>query len=798
MTPTETRLAILARGFRPVPIVTGRKFPGINDWQILCASSSAEDIATWPDRIRGHDGTGILCGEVIGLDIDIHDPARADAAECRAYEAFGFTPFRRTGAKGMLLIYRVDRGVIDWRGTEQFIMPDLAPEKREQVEIRGSSQQFVAFGTHPETGQPYKWHGATPADTHVSEAPAVTVEQLQDYLAGEAEALKAAGGQAVERASSQTRLATSIKDAASLAPPDAASPVALLEAMPNPLGFDRHSYVGVMLAAKGCIDGLEAAGRLNEGDAEAIRDAAVDWAERWEGYRGDNEEEKWESDWSTRDRNLAGWGSLLSHADRLGVDVSRYRLADAQREFPALPDEAPAAEPEVTLLEMTEDAAALAFAARYAGRFVFDHTDGKWFAFDPAVGWNKDQTRGISRAVRGFIRDARQQWGEEGSKAAAKIAFSTAVERACQSDAHMAVTRDIWDADPFVLGIPGGHVDLRTGATHPADPRAYVLRRAGVAPASGSHAPLWGRFLAEATGGDAQLERWLQRLAGYALTGDVSEEVLPFLYGPGGNGKGVFLHTLSAILGDYAYQAPADLFKADSRVNPEYHRAKLDGPRVVMASETEANTPLAESLVKEITGNEGKLNGRNPFGQVFEFRSKAKLLIVGNHAPRLRGKSAAMERRLRVVPFDKQPARRDLQLKDKLAAEYPAILRWAIEGCLAWQREGLGTCDAVAGASASYFEGQDAISEWLGERCYVGSGHKARSSELLGDHNAWLRGRGEPAVSAQEFKEALGQRPAIAYTRDKTGSTYRGVSLRTPDLRLADLGDGQQLALVKH
>src|SRR5262249_20234705 len=156
----------------------------------------------------------------------------------------------------------------------------------------------------------------------------------------------------------------------------------------------------------------------------------------------------------------------------------------------------------------------------------------------------------------------------------------------------------------------------------------------------GTAAPIWSRFLLEATRNDPEFVCWLQRWFGYALTGDVSEEMLAFVYGPGGNGKGVFLHTVSEIMGEYAYQAPATLFDAKSTgATRDYQLAKIDGARLVMASETDEGSQMAESLVKELTGKEGKINARHPYGRPFTFKSMAKLLIVGNHAPSLRGRS---------------------------------------------------------------------------------------------------------------------------------------------------------------
>ena len=210
---------------------------------------------------------------------------------------------------------------------------------------------------------------------------------------------------------------------------------------------------------------------------------------------------------------------------------------------------------------------------------------------------------------------------------------------------------------------------------------------------------------------------FLQRLCGYILTGVVNEEVLTFIYGEGGRGKGVFIRTITSILASYAVSMPIEVFTAKGQLNLEYYRARMNGPRLVTASETEAQATWAESQLKELTGNEAPLSARDPYGKPFDFHPRFKIVLVGNHAPKLHGRSAAMERRLRVVPFNHAPLEPDDHLKEKLEPERPAILRWMLDGCLAWQRHGLGSAPVIDAATSSYFEAQDIFGRWLEERC---------------------------------------------------------------------------------
>ncbi len=122
------------------------------------------------------------------------------------------------------------------------------------------------------------------------------------------------------------------------------------------------------------------------------------------------------------------------------------------------------------------------------------------------------------------------------------------------------MTVDVWDTDPWLLNTPSGIVDLQTGKMLPHDPEQYITKITAVAP--GGDCPRWLQFLDEITGGNVELQQFLQRVAGYSLTGSIREHALFFAYGTGGNGKGVFLNTLSAILADYAAVAPMESFIA--------------------------------------------------------------------------------------------------------------------------------------------------------------------------------------------------------------------------------------------
>ena len=424
--------------------------------------------------------------------------------------------------------------------------------------------------------------------------------------------------------------------------------------------------------------------------------------------------------------------------------------------------------------DYTEDALALAFSANFEHQLVHDHTNGKWFIWN-GCRWVSDERAKTLDMCREFVRAIRRN----GPIGMGKIAYIGAVLRAAGADPRMAVSQEVWDTNPMLLGVPGGVIDLATQTARIPQPSDFIGRQTLVAPAPiGAPAPLWFDFLNQLTNGDQAMQAFLQRLAGYLLTGDITEEVLTFFYGTGGNGKGVFLGALTAILHEYAVSVPIDVFTARSKVNLEYYRAVMSGARMVVASETEQGATWAESQIKEMTGNEAPLSARHPHGRPFTYIPQFKIVLVGNYAPKLRGRSPSMERRLRVVPCVNMPPKADPHLKDKLREEYPAILRWMLDGVALWQRDRLGTADAIKAATGAYFELQDAFSRWLEERCILSDTLMIKPGLLHADFVAWAKANGEDPVSTNDFAEMIDRAAGVKRVKLHGVRMVRGIGLQ--------------------
>jgi len=307
-----------------------------------------------------------------------------------------------------------------------------------------------------------------------------------------------------------------------------------------------------------------------------------------------------------------------------------------------------------------EDALALLFAEQNEGHFVFDHTRGQWFRWDGQV-WRPDADEYVLDCSRALIR----------SHKLGRIRTATSVERAARTDRRLARNHDSWNTDIYLLGTPGDVIDLRDGELLAPDAAYMINLSAGVRPApQGALHPLWSQFLSEATCNDVDLQRYLRQRAGYWLTGDTSREDFDFFYGPGGNGKGVFLKTISTILGEYALVAPISQFMVTRHDEHLCELARLAHARLVIASEPEENRTWAVGKIKQLTGNEGRIAARHMHQNFFEFWPRFKLVFVGNTKPRIASVDEALVRRLNLIPFQYQPATRDERLTCRPTARF--------------------------------------------------------------------------------------------------------------------------------
>lgn len=425
----------------------------------------------------------------------------------------------------------------------------------------------------------------------------------------------------------------------------------------------------------------------------------------------------------------------------------------------------------------SDEALALRFADNHAADLRYVAFWSRWFRYDGRV-WHSDNTLFAFDAVRRVCREAAAECDlQRMARAVASAKTVAAVERLAKADRRLAAPHDLWDRDDWILNTPDGVVDLRNGALRQHAVEDYATKITAVGPAAKTSCPRWSKFLKEITAGDSDLARFLQRMAGYALTGDVSAQALFFGHGGGANGKGTFTHTIAGILGDYHVTTPIETFTATSVDRHPTELADLRGARLVTANETESGRKWAESRIKTLTGGD-PVKARLMRQDFFTFMPQFKLLITGNHKPRLRSVDEAMRRRLNLIPFLVTiPAnKRDSSLEVKLKKEWPAILQWMIEGCLEWQRMGLAPPPAVTQATEEYLKAEDAFGLWMEDCCSRVPGAWTRSADLFGSWKQWATDANELVGGHNQFSQKLGEHGFRAVARHG-GRGFLGLAL---------------------
>ena len=334
--------------------------------------------------------------------------------------------------------------------------------------------------------------------------------------------------------------------------------------------------------------------------------------------------------------------------------------------------------------------------------------------------------------------------------------------------------------NPMLLNCPNGTIDLRTGVLGRHRRDDLITKMIPVPYNPTAQCPLWMNFLNQILGGDQAVIKFLQKAIGYSLTGSVQEKAMFVLYGIGDNGKTTLLETIRAMLGEYAGLAEIEVFMHRSQDSAKERTvADLHGKRFVTASESEEGQRFNESLIKRLTGM-GRLVGRRLYSNSFEFDPEFKLFLDANYKPTIRGTDNAVWNRIRLIPFTVSipKSEQDKELGRKLREELPGILAWAVQGCLKWRQEGLGSPTAVEQAGEAYRSEMDVIQEFLDECCEKKPGATTPPTDLYDAFSRWCKQRKEePIMASNAFGSRLEEKGYKA-GRNGTGRWRAGLTLK--------------------
>jgi putative DNA primase/helicase len=437
----------------------------------------------------------------------------------------------------------------------------------------------------------------------------------------------------------------------------------------------------------------------------------------------------------------------------------------------------------------------------YARRLVAVHRDQvryvpewrRWLTWD-GQRWADDTAGQVShlaaviarRVTESALDELRKADGEDDRKAAKrKLALALAHEREnavrgavaiAAATPRLVVTVDRLDADPHLLNVANGTLDLRTMTLRGHDPRDLITRAAVAAYRPEARSDRWEAFL-ETVQPDKVMRAYLARLIGLALEGRVTEHLLQVHYGNGSNGKTTFFEAVAWALGDYAAHADPELVVARRFEAHPTGVAALYGLRLALLPETDAGQALAEGTVKRLTGGD-QITARRMREDFWSFRPSHTFAMMTNHRPQVSGTDRGIWRRLKLVPWDVEipPAEQDPELYDELRGDADAILAWALAGYLDWAETGTGDPDEVTEATEAWRVESDALGRFIAQRCRVQPGRMIGSSKLFAVWMGWCEAENEPPGTLTAFASLM-KRQGFGNHRTARGMVWDGLDL---------------------
>ena len=461
-----------------------------------------------------------------------------------------------------------------------------------------------------------------------------------------------------------------------------------------------------------------------------------------------------------------------THDDSIKIDVSRV-------------------ESFLTDLPLTDYGNGEVFAALHAEKAKFDATSNVWRIWD-GTRWVEDKRMETGRLMISAIRQRRDAFNnmatatdEEAKikKAGWQFALScenypkaqSALKSAMMNEDIVTIPTD-YDKHKNIACAGEYTLDLEQCIARQSERKDMLTLKMGATFDKDADCPRWKRFISEVFPNDDELQRYIQRVAGYCLTGETKEQCFFILHGAGANGKSTFLNVLADVLGEYHTSIAARVLVGGKNDNePQWALAQCKGSRLLTMSETNEGMKLDEGLTKIATG-EDEIQCRVMRGMPFRYYPQFKLMLALNHLPRITGTDEGIWRRIHLIPFTESfKNRKDPNLKAVLYSEMSGILNWMLEGLVEWRKDGLNPPDIVKATTQAYRDDSDTFGQWVSECIQITND----SSDMLGSsvtYNAYVRWATGMNIRSPLSLVAWGRRieTQLRKTRTAQGIYYTG------------------------
>jgi len=450
----------------------------------------------------------------------------------------------------------------------------------------------------------------------------------------------------------------------------------------------------------------------------------------------------------------------------------------------------------LTALRTTEGGLASLFLLQSSGDVRYDNEEECWYVWSGSL-WERQPSRApdVQEAMKSSIhwifqeaakisnKDRRKSMLKWGSNCDRKAVIKGAIDLA-SSDKRIRVATEDLDQNAYLLGTKSGVVDLQRGRLLSGTREQLVTRSVASEFDKEADCPRWRKFVREIMMGDKEMVAFMQRFSGYLLLGGNPERLIFFLHGVGRNGKSVFIETLLKLFGDYGEPAKSEMImkhRADrDSESAQPFMLKLRGKRYITASEVGQGMRLDAAVVKTLTGGD-EITVRGLHAAPVRFTVEGKFVIRCNHRPIIEGGDQAIWDRIVEIPFELRltEEEQDTALHAALLTELPGVLQWAIDGCVEYQKNGLGIPEKVRAQIKKYQEEMDSVSRWLDERVEKDTTGKMEASVAYANYEKWCGVNGGYPESRQEFKKRLTAR-GFQHKESNGKTWWRGIKVVLP------------------